>query len=73
MRVLLACEESQAVTKEFRKLGHDAYSCDILPPSGGARRMAQAGRLDDGVKGTMGHDNSFPPLYISNGYWEQVV
>jgi site-specific DNA-cytosine methylase len=35
MRVLLACEESQAVTKEFRKLGHEAYSCDILPCSGG--------------------------------------
>jgi site-specific DNA-cytosine methylase len=35
MRVLLACEESQAVTKEFRALGHEAYSCDILPESGG--------------------------------------
>ena len=34
MRVLLACEESQAVTKEFRDKGHDAYSCDILPSSG---------------------------------------
>jgi len=34
MRVLLACEESQAVTKEFRDRGHDAYSCDILPSSG---------------------------------------
>lgn len=35
MRVLVACEESQAVTKEFRKLGHEAYSCDIEPCSGG--------------------------------------
>lgn len=35
MRVLCACEESQAVTKEFRKLGHEAYSCDLLPCSGG--------------------------------------
>jgi hypothetical protein len=34
MKVLLACEESQAVCKEFRKLGHEAYSCDILPASG---------------------------------------
>ena len=34
MRVLLACEESQAVTKEFRDKGHEAYSCDILPSSG---------------------------------------
>ena len=34
MKVLLACEESQAVCKEFRLLGHEAYSCDILPTSG---------------------------------------
>lgn len=35
LRVLIACEESQAVTKEFRRLGHEAYSCDLLPCSGG--------------------------------------
>jgi hypothetical protein len=35
MRILVACEESQAVTKELRKLGHEAYSCDLLPCSGG--------------------------------------
>lgn len=34
MRVLIACEESQAVTIEFRKLGIEAYSCDIEPCSG---------------------------------------
>ena len=34
-KVLVACEESQAVTKEFRRLGVDAFSCDILPCSGG--------------------------------------
>ena len=34
MRILLACEESQAVCSEFRKLGHEAFSCDILPTSG---------------------------------------
>ncbi len=34
-RVLVACEESQTVTIEFRKLGHEAFSCDLLPCSGG--------------------------------------
>ena len=34
-RILVACEESQAITKEFRKLGFGAYSCDLLPCSGG--------------------------------------
>lgn len=35
MKVLVACEESQTVCKAFRELGHEAYSCDILEPSGG--------------------------------------
>lgn len=35
MKILVACEESQAVTSELRKLGHEAYSCDIIEQSGG--------------------------------------
>ena len=35
VKILVACEESQAVTIELRKLGHEAYSCDIEPCSGG--------------------------------------
>lgn len=35
MKVLIACEESQRVCIEFRKLGHEAYSCDIQECSGG--------------------------------------
>ena len=35
MKVIIACEESQAVCIEFRKLGHEAFSCDIQDCSGG--------------------------------------
>lgn len=35
MKILVACEESQRVTIEFRNKGHEAYSCDILECSGG--------------------------------------
>lgn len=35
MRILIACEESQAVCTEMRRLGHEAYSCDIIQCSGG--------------------------------------
>lgn len=35
MRILVACEESQAVTIEMRRLGHEAYSCDLQECSGG--------------------------------------
>jgi hypothetical protein len=34
MKVLIACEESQAVCIAFRERGHEAYSCDLLPTSG---------------------------------------
>lgn len=35
IKILVACEESQAVTIELRKLGHEAYSCDLQECSGG--------------------------------------
>ena len=35
MRVLVACEESQRVCIAFRERGHEAYSCDMVPCSGG--------------------------------------
>jgi len=34
MKILVACEESQIVTKAFRERGHEAYSCDIESCSG---------------------------------------
>lgn len=35
MKALVACEESQRVCIAFRERGHEAYSCDIIEPSGG--------------------------------------
>lgn len=35
MKVLIACEESQTSCIAWREKGHEAYSCDILPCSGG--------------------------------------
>ena len=68
MRVLLACEESQTVTKEFRALGHEAYSCDILPTSGDNPEWHIQGdvlnHLNDGWDMIIG----FPPCtYMTNG------
>ena len=34
--ILIACEESQVITKEFRNAGFEAYSCDLLPTRGNA-------------------------------------
>lgn len=35
LSILIACEESQVLCKAFRELGYEAYSCDVLPCSGG--------------------------------------
>lgn len=35
MKILIACEFSGVVRDEFRKIGHDAFSCDLLPSRGG--------------------------------------
>ena len=72
MKVLIACEESQAVCVEFRKLGHEAYSCDILPCSGGHPEWHIQGdvleQIDKGWDAMIG----FPPcthLAVSGARW----
>ncbi len=63
MRILVACEESQAVTIEFRKLGFKAYSCDILPCSGGHPEWHIQGDVLEQLNSYCGWDMmiAFPP------------
>ena len=51
MKVLVACEESQAVCTAFRERGHEAYSCDIQEPSGGHPEWHILGDALKAVKG----------------------
>lgn len=72
MRVLLACEESQAVTKEFRKLGHEAFSCDILPCSGGRPEWHLQQDVTELLKEPWDLIIAFPPcthLAVSGAAW----
>ena len=67
MRVLVGCEESQAVCKAFRAKGHEAYSCDILPCSGGHPEWHILGDVVNSIG--MGWDMiiAFPPCtYLTN-------
>jgi len=67
MRVLVACEESQAVTIELRRLGHEAYSCDIQPCSGGHPEWHIMGDVLPLIReGGVGHDNRTPAVHISD-------
>jgi len=68
MRILLACEESQAVTREFRALGHEAYSCDILPTSGDNPEWHIQGDVLSHLKDDWDMIIGFPPCtYMTNG------
>lgn len=67
MRVLIACEESQVVTKAFRKKGHEAYSCDILPCSGGRPEWHLQQDVTELLKEKWDMIIAFPPCtYLTN-------
>jgi len=68
MKVLVACEESQEVCKAFRALGHEAYSCDILPCSGGHPEWhIQGDAIIEAYSGKYDMMIAHPPCtYLSN-------
>ena len=67
MRILVACEESGRVTAEFRRLGHEAYSCDILPTSGEHPEWHIQGDVLPLLKEKWDMIIAFPPCtYLSN-------
>ena len=72
MRVLLACEESQAVCKEFRLLGHEAYSCDIQECSGDLPQYHICGDVIEQLDKGWDMMIAFPPcthLAVSGAAW----
>lgn len=72
MKILVACEESQAVTIELRKLGHDAYSCDIQECSGGHPEWHIQGDVVPELQKEWDMIIAFPPctdLAVSGAAW----
>lgn len=75
MRILVACEESQTVTKEFRKLGHEAYSCDILDCSGGHPEWHIKGDVTELLTQKWDMILAFPPctyLTVTGNRWFNI-
>jgi len=68
MKVLIACEESQRTCIEFRKLGHEAFSCDIQDCSGGYSEWHIKGdAIKEAYSGKYDLMISHPPCtYLSN-------
>lgn len=71
--ILIACEESQAITKAFRKLGYNAYSCDLLPCSGGHPEWhIQGDAVEEAYSGKYDMMIAHPPctyLAVSGARW----
>jgi len=72
VKVLVACEESQAVTKAFREKGHEAFSCDIEPCSGGRPEWHIQGDVTPLLEQEWDMIIAFPPcthLAVSGAKW----
>lgn len=71
LKVLIACEESQRVCIEFRKLGHEAYSADIQEPSGGHPEWHVKGDVLNILNG--GQFNTMDGVTHSVDKWDLLI
>ena len=73
MKILVACEESQAVTIELRKLGHEAYSCDMEPCSGGHPEWHIQNDALPIINGNCGFWTMDGKYHKVNGTWDMLI
>ena len=73
MKVLIACEESQAVCTAFRKLGHEAYSCDIQECSGGHPEWHIMGDVIPLINGNCGFNTMDGVKHVIEGRWDLLI
>lgn len=73
MRILVACEESQAVTIELRKLCHEAYSCDIIECSGGHPEWHIRWDALALINGNCSFITTDGELHSIHGTWDMII
>ena len=73
MKVLIACEESQAVCIEGRKLGHEVYSCDILECSGGHPEWHIQGDVIPLLNGNCAFNTMDGENHSFSGRWDMII
>ncbi len=71
MKILIGCEESQEVCKAFRAKGHEAYSCDILPCSGGHPEWHIQGDITKVIEG--GYFTTQDGHYELVDAWDMII
>ena len=73
LKVLVACEESQRTTTEFRKRGHEAYSCDILECSGGHPEWHVKGDVTALINGHTQFQTMDGKTHEIEGKWDLII
>ena len=73
LRVLIACEESQRVCSEFRRLGQEAYSCDIQAPSGGHPEWHIIGDALPLIDGDCSFQTMDGTGHAVSGRWDLII
>ena len=73
MKILVACEESQAVTIELRRLGHEAYSCDIQECSGGHPEWHIKGDVLPLLNGDCEFNTMDGERHSISGRWDMII
>lgn len=73
LKVLVACEESQRVCIEFRKLGHEAYSCDIEPCSGGREEWHIQNDVLPFLNGNCEFKTADGITHRIDGKWDMII
>ena len=73
MKILVACEESQAVTIELRRFGHEAYSCDIQECSGGHPEWHINGDVLPLLNGDCEFNTMDGERHAISGRWDMII
>lgn len=73
MKILVSCEESQAVTKELRRLGHEAYSCDLLECSGGHPEWHIQGDVLPLLNGRCSFETMDGAVHSIDDRWDMII
>lgn len=73
MKVLVACEESQAVCKAFRELGHEAYSCDVIDQSGGHPEWHIMQDVLPLLNGRCSFETTDGVTHTVHGKWDMII
>lgn len=73
MKILVACEESQAVTVELRRLGHEAFSCDIIDQSGGHPEWHITQDVLPLLNGRCSFFTTDGTKHVVEGKWDMII